>query len=97
MPIAAITSLLALFMIIIFFVTSADSGALVLDILSSKEKMPSPVWQRIFWSTMTGIVAIALLLADGLQALQTATIAKCIAFLYHFIDSSFWLVQGLKN
>ena len=97
MPIAAITSLLALFMIIIFFVTSADSGALVLDILSSKEKMPSPVWQRIFWSTMTGIVAIALLLADGLQALQTATIASALPFSIILLTAVFGLFKALKT
>ena len=97
MPISTITSILAVFMIVIFFVTSADSGALVLDILSSKENMPSPVWQRIFWSTLTGIVAIALLLADGLQALQTATIASALPFSIILLIAIYGLFKALKN
>lgn len=97
LPITGITSILALFMIVIFFVTSADSGALVLDLLSSKEKMPSPVWQRIFWSALTGVVAIALLLADGLQALQTATIASALPFSIILLASIFGLFTALKT
>src|SRR5699024_9707404 len=97
MPISTITSILAVFMIVIFFVTSADSGALVLDILSSKENMPSPVWQRIFWSTLTGVVAIALLLADGLQALQTATIASALPFSIILLIAIYGLFKALKN
>ena len=97
MPISTITSILAVFMIVIFFVTSADSGALVLDILSSKENMPSPVWQRIFLSTLTGVVAIALLLADGLQALQTATIASALPFSIILLIAIYGLFKALKN
>ena len=97
MPISTITSILAVFMIVIFFVTSADSGALVLDILSSKENKPSPVWQRIFWSTLTGVVAIALLLADGLQALQTATIASALPFSIILLIAIYGLFKALKN
>ena len=97
MPISTITSILAVFMIVIFFVTSADSGALVLDILSSKENMPSPVWQRIFWCTLTGVVAIALLLADGLQALQTATIASALPFSIILLIAIYGLFKALKN
>ncbi len=97
MPLASITSLLAVVMIIIFFVTSADSGALVIDILASKEDMPSPVWQRIFWSALTGVVAIALLLADGLQALQTATIASALPFSIILLASIFGLFKALRT
>lgn len=97
MPIASITSGVALFMIIIFFVTSADSGALVIDILASKDNMPSPVWQRIFWSALTGVVAIALLLADGLQALQTATIASALPFSIILLVAIYGLFKALKT
>lgn len=97
MPLASITSLLALVMIIVFFVTSADSGALVIDILASKENMPSPVWQRIFWSALTGVVAIALLLADGLQALQTATIASALPFSIILLVAIYGLFKALKT
>lgn len=48
LPLTLATSFLALFMVIVFFVTSADSGALVIDMMSSRDDKQSPVWQRIF-------------------------------------------------
>ncbi len=97
MPLSTITSVVALLMVIIFFVTSADSGALVLDLLSSKDNAPSPVWQRIFWSSLTGVVAIALLLADGLQALQTATIASALPFSVILLLAIYGLIKALRT
>ena len=79
-PGEARTSVVAIVMVVVFFVTSADSGALVVDQLSSGGAESTPVWQRIFWSTLMGVVAIAPLLSDGLQALQTATIASAAVF-----------------
>src|SRR5690606_405193 len=80
LPLSGITSTIAVMMVVVFFVTSADSGALVVDLLASDGNTHSPVWQRIFWSVLMGVVAIALLLADGLTALQTATIASALPF-----------------
>lgn len=80
LPMPAVTSMIAIVMVVVFFVTSADSGALVVDMLASAGTDRSPVWQRIFWSSLMGVVAIALLLADGLEALQTATIASALPF-----------------
>src|SRR5690606_16419848 len=97
LPLTSITSMIALCMIVVFFVTSADSGALVIDLLASKENMPSPVWQRIFWSALTGVVAIALLLADGLHALQTATIAIALPFSIILLAAIFGLFKALKT
>ncbi|SDS07949.1 choline/glycine/proline betaine transport protein [Halopseudomonas xinjiangensis] len=79
-PFASVFSLIAILMVVVFFVTSADSGALVVDLLASGGVSPTPVWQRLFWATSMGVVAIALLLADGLTALQTATIASALPF-----------------
>ncbi|MDD3758551.1 MAG: choline BCCT transporter BetT [Advenella sp.] len=97
LPLTSLTSILALCMVVVFFVTSADSGALVIDLLASKENMPSPVWQRIFWSALTGVVAIALLLADGLQALQTATIVSALPFSIILLAAIFGLFKALKT
>lgn len=80
LPLSAIVSTVAVLMVVVFFVTSADSGALVVDLLASGGQAETPVWQRIFWSSLMGVVAIALLLADGLTALQTATIASALPF-----------------
>ena len=79
-PFSALISLVAIIMVVVFFVTSADSGALVVDMLASGGKQGTPIWQRIFWAVSMGGVAIALLLADGLTALQTATIASALPF-----------------
>src|SRR5690606_26228184 len=72
-PFSSVLSLVAIIMVVVFFVTSADSGALVVDMLASGGEGATPVWQRVFWAGSMGLVAIALLLADGLTALQTAT------------------------
>lgn len=96
LPFASITSGLAICMVVVFFVTSADSGALVVDLLASKDGEPSPVWQRIFWSALAGVVAIALLLADGLQALQTATIASALPFSIILLIAIWGLFKALQ-
>ncbi|OTF43068.1 choline transporter, partial [Pseudomonas aeruginosa] len=88
-------SLVAVLMVVVFFVTSADSGALVVDMLASSGKDHSPLWQRIFWSVLMGVVAIALLLADGLKALQTATIASALPFSIVLLASIWGLFKAL--
>ena len=74
LPWSSVMSVFAIAMVAVFFVTSADSGALVVDLLASGGADRTPVWQRIFWSLAMGAVAIALLLADGLTALQLSLI-----------------------
>jgi len=96
LPLASITSFIAIVMVVVFFVTSADSGALVVDLLASDETRNSPVWQRIFWSLLMGAVAIALLLADGLTALQTATIASALPFSIILLVAIWGLFKALK-
>lgn len=80
LPFSSIMSAIAVFLIITFFVTSADSGALVLDSLASDGSSASPVWQRVFWAVLLGTVAAVLLLAGGLKALQTASIVSALPF-----------------
>ncbi|WP_372702252.1 BCCT family transporter [Castellaniella sp.] len=96
LPLASITSFIAIIMVLVFFVTSADSGALVVDLLASNGAEHSPVWQRIFWSLLMGVVAIALLLADGLEALQTATIASALPFSVILLLSLWGVFKALK-
>lgn len=80
LPLSTFMSYLAVVMVLIFFVTSADSGALVVDLLASGGSERNPVWQRVFWSLAMGGLAIVLLLADGLAALQTMTIISALPF-----------------
>ncbi len=79
-PVSTVLSMVAVCMVILFFVTSADSGSLVIDMLASGGQTETPIWQRIFWASSTGFVAIALLMTGGLGALQTATIASALPF-----------------
>lgn len=64
------TSILSLIVIVVFLTTSADSAALVIDLLSRRDDQPSQTWQRIFWTLMLGLTAATLMLGGGLPALQ---------------------------
>lgn len=74
LPLASISMGIATLLVVTFFVTSSDSGSLVIDIITSGGQEDPPVWQRIFWALTEGVVAALLLLAGGLVALQTAAI-----------------------
>jgi choline/glycine/proline betaine transport protein len=80
LPLALVASGLATLLIVTFFVTSADSGALVIDTITSGGAETAPVWQRIFWAVCGGAVAAALLVGGGLGALQTAVTASALPF-----------------
>ncbi len=96
LPWSSVISIFAIAMVAVFFVSSADSGALVVDLLASGGADRTPVWQRIFWSLSMGAVAIALLLADGLTALQTATIASALPFSIILLLSLWGLFKALR-
>ena len=79
-PLYSIVAPLCLVLIVVFFVTSSDSGSLVIDTITAGGKMDAPVAQRVFWCTFEGLVAIALLLGGGLNALQGAAVSMGIPF-----------------
>ena len=78
LPLAVITVPVATAVVVGYFVTSADSGALVMNVLASGGNPNPPLIQKLFWSALTGAVAAVLLVAGGLQALQTATITAAL-------------------
>ena len=80
LPLYSIVAPISLVLIVIFFVTSSDSGSLVIDTITAGGKMDAPVVQRVFWCTLEGLVAIALLLGGGLAALQGAAVSTGIPF-----------------
>ncbi|MFV0278119.1 MAG: BCCT family transporter, partial [Parahaliea sp.] len=80
LPLTSILSLITVLLIITFFVTSSDSGSLVIDSLASGGALHTPVWQRVFWASAEGVVAATLLLAGGLGALQAMTIVSALPF-----------------
>ncbi|MBX3495179.1 MAG: BCCT family transporter [Parvibaculum sp.] len=75
LPLATVTMTMATVLIVTFFVTSSDSGSLVIDIITAGGNVEPRVWQRVFWALTQGLVAAILLLAGGLAALQTGAIA----------------------
>lgn len=95
LPLTMLTSSLAVILVALFFVTSADSGALVIDMLTSKGEEESPVWQRIFWALLVGGLAIALLVAGGLESLQAATIASALPFTIVMILMCWGLLKAM--
>ncbi len=97
LPLGTITSFLATLLVITFFVTSADSGALVIDMLTSSGAENPPVWQRVFWAVCAGAVTAALLLAGGLESLQTAVIASALPFTVALIFICFGLFRALQT
>lgn len=80
LQLSTVLSIVGIILVIVFFVTSSDSGSLVVDHLTSGGKLDSPVPQRIFWAVMEGVVAATLLVGGGLSALQTASILTGLPF-----------------
>lgn len=80
LPMTTILSGISLLMVVVFFVTSADSGAMVLNMLCANGRDDTPAPQRVFWTALIALIAITLLLAGGLSSLQTAAIASALPF-----------------
>ena len=80
LPMSKVVSGMTLFLLIGFFVTSSDSGSLVVDMLASKGNPNPPVWQRVFWGLTEGFLAAILLLAGGLTALQAGSLVSTLPF-----------------
>ncbi|QSX34954.1 BCCT family transporter [Shewanella avicenniae] len=97
LPFSGLLSILGVCLVVTFFVTSSDSGSLVVDNLTSGGDENAPVWQRVFWALAEGVVASALLLAGGLKALQTASIASAMPFLIVMILMCVGLFKALKD
>lgn len=96
LPFTALTSFLTIVLIVTFFVTSADSGALVVDSLASGGAQHTPAWQRVFWAVAQGVLAAVLLLAGGLGALQTASITSALPFAIIMLISTVGLWRALQ-
>jgi choline/glycine/proline betaine transport protein len=96
LPFSTLASLVATLLVVTFFVTSSDSGSLVIDMLASGGEENAPVWQRIFWAVSEGVVASALLMAGGLGALQTASIASALPFTVIMLLMCWGLLRALR-
>ncbi|GEN24885.1 BCCT family transporter [Halomonas cupida] len=97
LPLAAITSSVGIVLVIVFFVTSSDSGSLVIDSITAGGKMNAPKPQRIFWCIIEGAIAIALLLGGGLGGLQAATVSTGLPFTLVLLIACYAIIKGLMS
>lgn len=100
LPLAEITSGLAIILVLVFFITSSDSGSLVIDGITAGGKEDAPVTQRVFWAVIVGLIAGVLLIgggADSLKALQAGAITAGLPFTVILLVMCWSLYKGLKS
>ncbi|KAA9008236.1 BCCT family transporter [Histidinibacterium aquaticum] len=97
MPLTYVTSTLGIILVLVFFITSSDSGSLVIDTITAGGKTDSPRAQRVFWATTEGILAIVLLIGGGLTALQAMVNATGIIFTIVLLFLCWAILQGLRS
>jgi BCCT family betaine/carnitine transporter len=100
LPLAWLTSFLAICLVLVFFITSSDSGSLVIDSITAGGKLDAPVPQRIFWAVMEGVIAAVLLFVGGasaLSALQAASITVGLPFTLVLLAMCVTLYMGLRH
>lgn len=100
LPLTGITSFLAICLVLVFFVTSSDSGSLVIDSITSGGKTNAPVNQRIFWATAEGVIAAVLLVVGGsaaLEALSAGAVSVGLPFTFLLLAMCVSLARGLYH
>ena len=97
LPLASITSTIGIILVIVFFVTSSDSGSLVIDTITAGGKVDAPLPQRVFWCTFEGAVAIVLLIGGGLTALQAMVISTGLPFTVVLLLMCWAILKGLMS
>jgi len=97
LPFSAVTSTIGIVLVVVFFVTSSDSGSLVIDTITAGGKIDAPVPQRVFWCTFEGAVAIALLIGGGLTALQAMVISTGLPFTIILLLMCWAILKGLMD
>ncbi|MDE0851895.1 BCCT family transporter [Yoonia sp.] len=97
LPLASVTSFIGIVLVIVFFVTSSDSGSLVIDTITAGGKVDAPATQRVFWCIFEGAVAIALLLGGGLAALQSMVISTGLLFTVILLVMCYCIFRGLQS
>ncbi|MBV1789617.1 BCCT family transporter [Marinobacterium sp. D7] len=97
LPMAQITSFIGIILVVVFFVTSSDSGSLVIDTISAGGKVDAPTPQRVFWCTFEGLVAIALILGGGLVALQAMAVSTGFPFTIVLLVAAISVIKGLAT
>jgi len=96
LPLTAITSTIGIVLVIVFFVTSSNSGSLVIDTITAGGKVDAPVPQRVFWCTFDGLVAIALLIGGELGSLQAMVISTGLPLTIVLLFMCWAIWKGLQ-
>ncbi|MCO5732517.1 BCCT family transporter [Rhizobium sp. SSA_523] len=97
LPLPTVTSTLAVLLVAVFFITSSDSGSLVVDTIAAGGETETTTIQRVFWCSLEGIIAGVLLLTGGLAALQSATIATALPFSLIMLLLVWALFKGMSS
>ena len=100
MPLTSVTSFLAIVLVLVFFITSSDSGSLVIDTITAGGKTEAPAAQRVFWCAAEGFIAAALLVvggADALSALQAASVTTGLPFTFVLLLMCYSLLKGIRH
>lgn len=97
LPFTKTASTIAIVLALVFFVTSSDSGSLVVDTITAGGKIDAPVPQRIFWCVVEGLIAIVLLIGGGLSALQAGVTATGIPFSILMLVMCYTIYKGLRS
>jgi betaine/carnitine transporter, BCCT family len=97
MPLTEITSFVGIVLVMVFFITSSDSGSLVIDTITAGGKIDAPKPQRVFWGVIEGAIAIALLLGGGLAALQAVAVSAGLPFTLVLLVGCYAIVKGLMS
>ncbi|ACH67320.1 BCCT family transporter [Aliivibrio fischeri] len=100
LPMGNILSMIAVVLVLVFFITSSDSGSLVIDSITAGGKVDAPMPQRVFWAFMEGAIAVALLWVGGteaIQALQAGAISTALPFTLILLAMCVSLVMGMRT
>ncbi|KZY37780.1 hypothetical protein A3729_27350 [Oleiphilus sp. HI0043] len=100
LPMSQLLSMIAILLVLVFFITSSDSGSLVIDSITAGGKIDAPVPQRIYWATIEGAIAAALLWIGGteaIQALQAGAISSGLPFTFVLLAMCVSLLMGLRT
>ena len=97
LPLAELTSFVGIVLVVVFFITSSDSGSLVIDAITAGGKVDAPKPQRVFWAFIEGGIAIALLLGGGLVALQAMAVSTGLPFTLVLLVGCYAIIKGLLS
>src|SRR5699024_4546397 len=96
LPLGGVFSVIAIVLVVLFFITSSDSGSLVQNMLTAGGHPNPPTWSRVLFSVLEGAIAIGLLLAGGLEGLQAASLATALTFSVIMVLMAVAVYRGLR-